>query len=223
LLTIESPELSIEGAVEVGTIEEMAVRYLKAVRRRQPKGPYHLAGYSFGGTMVYEMARLLTEAGEKVEFLGLFDTENPARDWRKYGMKERMSVYWKAHASFSRLSRCGILLSRAIEGMATNLRVKAEVRAAAEAGVTQPHSKLRMLQVRESHGAAMDAYVPKPLDLEMILFKTEAIDDKFEVAADYGWSDLVRNLKIVDVPGEHLTMFDSQHVEGLARQVEEHL
>jgi thioesterase domain-containing protein/acyl carrier protein len=223
LLTIESPELSVEGEVVVGTIEEMAVRYLKAVKKRQPKGPYHLAGYSFGGVMIYEMARILRASGEKVEFLGMFDTENPARKWRKYGMKERMKVYWDAHASFSWLSRCGILMSRAIEGVATNIRVRAEVRAAAKAGVTEPHSKLRMLQVRESHGAAMDAYVPKFLDLEVILFKTETVDDKFEVAADYGWGELVKHLKILDVPGEHLTMFDSENVQDLAKQMEEHL
>jgi thioesterase domain-containing protein len=201
----------------------MAGRYLKAVRKRQPKGPYLLAGFSFGGVMVYEMARLLLEAGEKVDFLGLFDTQNPAVKWRKYGMAERMKVFWDAHDGYSRMSRCAILISRAIEGVATNLRVKAEVRAATNAGMTEPYSNLRMLQVRESHGAAMDDYVPLPLDLDVILFKTEAVDDKFEVAPDYGWGALVRHLKIVDVPGEHLTMFDSEHVGDLAKQVKEHL
>ncbi|MEP4078048.1 amino acid adenylation domain-containing protein [Haloferula sp.] len=220
LLTVESPELRVEGMVGVGTIEEMAVRYLKAVKKRQPEGPYHLAGYSFGGVMVYEMARLLVEAGEEVEFLGLFDTENPSVKWRKYGLGERMKVYWNAHASFSWLSRCGIIVSRALEGVATNLRVRAEVSAANEAGLTEAHSKLRMLQVRESHGAAMDAYVPPPLDLEVVLFKTEAVDDKFDVAEDYGWSSLVRNLRILDVPGEHLTMFNREYVQDLAKEME---
>ena len=55
-------------------IEEMAAHYLKEIRRVQPNGPYHILGYSFGGTVVLEMAHQLHEAGEKVGLLGMLDT-----------------------------------------------------------------------------------------------------------------------------------------------------
>jgi thioesterase domain-containing protein len=55
-------------------IEEMAAHYLKEIRSVQPKGPYHLLGYSFGGTVVLEMAQQLYAAGEKVGLLGMLDT-----------------------------------------------------------------------------------------------------------------------------------------------------
>ena len=40
------------------TIEDMAVHYLREIRTVQPKGPYFLSGYCFGGMVAYEMARL---------------------------------------------------------------------------------------------------------------------------------------------------------------------
>ena len=38
-------------------IGQMAARFIAAMREVQPKGPYALGGYSYGGTVAYEMAR----------------------------------------------------------------------------------------------------------------------------------------------------------------------
>ncbi|MFB6824053.1 amino acid adenylation domain-containing protein [Streptomyces virginiae] len=58
-------------------VPEMAERYLAALREEQPHGPYLLAGWSFGGTVAYEMAARLEAAGEEVAFLGLIDAAAP--------------------------------------------------------------------------------------------------------------------------------------------------
>jgi thioesterase domain-containing protein/acyl carrier protein len=58
------------GPAEVG---EMAERYLAEIRRVQPQGPWHLAGWSFGGLIAFEMARRLRAAGEEVAGLALID------------------------------------------------------------------------------------------------------------------------------------------------------
>ena len=55
------------------SIEEMARRYISEIRSVQPHGPYALIGACFGGTVAFEMARQLLEAGEEVAFLGLLD------------------------------------------------------------------------------------------------------------------------------------------------------
>ena len=44
-------------------IEPMAAEYIAEIRREHPKGPYHLAGYSLGGLVVFEMARQLAALG----------------------------------------------------------------------------------------------------------------------------------------------------------------
>ena len=58
----------------LATVEDMAAYYVRAVRDVQPHGPYCLAGYSFGGFVVFEMAQQLAAAGESVALLALLDT-----------------------------------------------------------------------------------------------------------------------------------------------------
>lgn len=63
------------------TIEIMADRSCSAIRTLQPHGPYHLVGYSFGGLVAIEVARLLRESGERIALLGLIDTLFDPRFW----------------------------------------------------------------------------------------------------------------------------------------------
>lgn len=58
-------------------ISGVASMYLEEVRRRQPKGPYHLGGWSAGGVIAYEMTLQLLAAGEKVSSLVLLDSPCP--------------------------------------------------------------------------------------------------------------------------------------------------
>ncbi len=59
------------------SVQEIADRYLRIVRTRQPRGPYHLAGLCFGGIVAYEAARQLEAAGEEVALVGVFDAALP--------------------------------------------------------------------------------------------------------------------------------------------------
>jgi amino acid adenylation domain-containing protein len=223
LLAIESPALSADGAVTAVPVEETAATYVAALRTHQVKGPYYLAGYSYGGLLVYEISRQLIAQGETVAFAGLFDTVNPATTIRKYSALERAGVFWSSHDDHHWFDRIGKLVTRAREGFATHFRVKEEVRAARDAGNTEPHSDLRMLQVREAHGEATEDYQPPPLDLHLTLFKSQATDDKFHIPSDYGWSDLVKSLDIVEVAGKHLTIFSPMHIGALAREISKRL
>jgi thioesterase domain-containing protein len=54
--------------------EELAISYIKAMKTVQPHGPYYLGGMCEGARIAFDMARLLVAAGEKVGFLGIFDT-----------------------------------------------------------------------------------------------------------------------------------------------------
>jgi amino acid adenylation domain-containing protein len=223
VMTLESPALSAAEGVGPVAVEALAADYVAALRRHQPRGPYWLAGYSFGGVMVYEMAVQLRRAGEEVGFLGLFDTENPAMERRKYGMGERAKVYWESLVGKPAWLKAWLLLGRMLGGIRVNLQVRGELLLVRRAGITRPHGKIRALQVREAHAAAMDAYQPPPLDVPLVLFKTAAVDDKFEIPPDYGWGGLAAGLEIVDVPGEHLTMFSPRHVPVLAKEVDARL
>lgn len=55
-------------------IEDMAACYAKEIRNHQPEGPYYLLGDTWGGIIVFEIARLLNLQGQKVAMLAMMDT-----------------------------------------------------------------------------------------------------------------------------------------------------
>ncbi|MGG4264558.1 non-ribosomal peptide synthetase [Peribacillus simplex] len=60
--------------IPLNSVKEMATKYIEGIKKIQPKGPYFIAGWSFGGTISFEIAHQLELLNEKVEFLGLIDT-----------------------------------------------------------------------------------------------------------------------------------------------------
>jgi thioesterase domain-containing protein/acyl carrier protein len=58
-------------------VEALAAAYLARVKRVQPRGPYLLGGWSFGGALAFEMAAQLQEGGDEVTHLLLLDAAPP--------------------------------------------------------------------------------------------------------------------------------------------------
>ncbi|MFJ9737046.1 amino acid adenylation domain-containing protein [Streptomyces sp. NPDC101166] len=59
------------------TVPALAAAHVAALREVRPHGPYHLAGWSLGGLLAYEMAHQLRTDGEEVATLTLLDTACP--------------------------------------------------------------------------------------------------------------------------------------------------
>ncbi|MGZ9934627.1 amino acid adenylation domain-containing protein [Streptomyces sp. NC-S4] len=74
---LTAPGLTDPAAAPDATVEELAAAHLEALRRIRPTGPYHLAGWSFGGLLAHEMAVQLRAAGQQVATLALLDTGYP--------------------------------------------------------------------------------------------------------------------------------------------------
>ncbi|MDH1459526.1 non-ribosomal peptide synthase/polyketide synthase [Delftia tsuruhatensis] len=62
------------------SLEQMADDYCAMVRQVQPAGPYHLLGWSLGGSLAALIAARLEGQGQTVGFLGLVDPFVPAGD-----------------------------------------------------------------------------------------------------------------------------------------------
>ncbi|GAB7355309.1 hypothetical protein MBLNU459_g5843t1 [Dothideomycetes sp. NU459] len=58
-------------------LDELTAPYLAEIRRRQPRGPYYLGGWSAGGICAYDAAQELSRAGEEVARLLLLDSPFP--------------------------------------------------------------------------------------------------------------------------------------------------
>ena len=67
---------------QAATLDEVCEHHLATLLARQPHGPYHLLGYSLGGTLAQGIAARLQARGETVAFLGLLDTWPPeTQNW----------------------------------------------------------------------------------------------------------------------------------------------
>jgi acyl-CoA synthetase (AMP-forming)/AMP-acid ligase II/thioesterase domain-containing protein len=60
------------------TIEQLATQCVELLLRRDPAGPYRLAGVCFGGIVATEITRQLERRGKQVSILALIDSLNPA-------------------------------------------------------------------------------------------------------------------------------------------------
>ncbi|MFE3794902.1 amino acid adenylation domain-containing protein [Nocardia tengchongensis] len=70
---LQSPALT-DPTVRFDTLDELAARYVQELRTVQPHGPYHLLGYSLGGTIAHAMAVRLRRDGDSVATLAMMDT-----------------------------------------------------------------------------------------------------------------------------------------------------
>lgn len=218
LHAIESLELSSSEKISELAIEDTARMYVRKLLELQPAGPFRLAGYSFGGVVALEMASQLAGAGHRIDFLGLFDTHNPAVPLRPYSSLERARVFWRMNDHLPLIPRIKKLHARFREGLATRRRILTEVREADIHGPAAAFSDMRRIQVREENWRAMQAYRPRRFDGRITLFCSAEKDDKYEYSADYGWQETARGgLEIVTVPGHHLSLFSDQNIGGLAR------
>ncbi len=60
------------------SLEALVEAYLAKVRHYQACGPWHLAGWSMGGTLAFEAARQLAAQDQEVALLGLIDSPPPS-------------------------------------------------------------------------------------------------------------------------------------------------
>ncbi|MEV0299066.1 amino acid adenylation domain-containing protein [Nocardia sp. NPDC050710] len=70
---VQSPAFS-DATAEFETLDQLAARYVREIRAVQPHGPYHLLGYSLGGTIAHAMAVQLRRDGQFVATLAMMDT-----------------------------------------------------------------------------------------------------------------------------------------------------
>ncbi len=78
---LQPPDMDWHAAGRT-TIPEMAAHYVERVCEIEQDGPHRLLGSSFGGLIVFEMARQLEAAGHPPGFVGVVDTEPPRMAWQ---------------------------------------------------------------------------------------------------------------------------------------------
>ena len=73
---LNSPFMKNADEYKCGVIG-MAEKFITEIKRRQPRGPYMLAGWSAGGVIAFEAVNQLIKSGETVEHLVIIDAPCP--------------------------------------------------------------------------------------------------------------------------------------------------
>jgi amino acid adenylation domain-containing protein len=200
-------------------LEDIAARQIQAMREFQSEGPYILAGWCADGVIAYEMAQQLRSQGEEVPLLVLFDSFNPAR---RQG--ESRWASWSDRLGFHLANLAELEPKEAVTYGLTRfatIRHKLELRAARTLYRLQLRPNRRMdAGVRAAeiiNRGAVSRYVPEPYEGAALLFRARKRPPGNYFDAAFGWTKLVTNLNVVDVPGNHRDMFVEPNVEVMAQ------
>ncbi|KAG4432623.1 hypothetical protein IFR05_011897 [Cadophora sp. M221] len=69
-----------DGEPHFTSLDELITTYHSAIKRKQPEGPYAIAGYAFGGIPAFEIAKRMESRGDLVKFVGVFDQQPFSKD-----------------------------------------------------------------------------------------------------------------------------------------------
>jgi thioesterase domain-containing protein len=216
---------------QLRTVEGMATRLARMILEVQPRGPYRLAGWSFGGMLAYETATQLIGLDQAVELVGMMDTPflfgvRAAEDARNeralvlHGLRMAVSEDG-ASASPAPGDASGDEAGPADDGDLEALVAGWREKGLVSADTTVEHAREIRDRLR-AHRAALREYFPQPIPIPVHLFSAQE-----SPAADprRGWQALLPDavLKVTPVPGTHLSMVGAENVralgEALSREI----
>ena len=208
------------------TIKEMAAYYTKEMREVQPEGPYLIGGRSSGGTIAFEMACQLADAGEDVALLALLDAY-PAGYFKLLpgsgDFRQRASRYARGIQShFSNLRQLGIVdQAKYILEKLSYAPAKAKHKLFRRAykfyqRIGRPLPPV-LKNIEELNFAAVKDYVPQVYPGPATLFVANDLTAAFDV--EEGWRQLVAGIEVHEIPGNHLDIIKEPHVQMLAEKL----
>lgn len=179
--------------------QEMAERYLKEIKSVQPEGPYYIAGWSFGGLISMLMSKKLEDSNERVEYLGLIDSEYTEDN------KINLEVEKKELIHFAKKELQ--MNEKALEVMSVSEVMKKVL------------EEIKTLQKYElNHGIAMSLFEPPTISADIFMYRSE--DSK----RNQSWNPYTSGRVIdVTVPGDHFSMMTNPNVMTLAEQMNNHI
>jgi thioesterase domain-containing protein/acyl carrier protein len=196
------PPLEFIDRTQPYNLQALVSDYVGEILKRQTEGPIHLAGFSSGSVIAYEMARQLTRLGHEVGLLALIDggvnTEGPpmpaAVKYAKMLMRKLCKIAFKLEDELAEGPKQFVM--KRLRHVLLNSRVRALENSVSQSEITMEQALL----------LAERAYKPEPYEGSALLIRFH--DEAWEYGPDplIGWSGLVKGgIDIVDLEGGHIT------------------
>jgi hypothetical protein len=229
----------LDGHPPPGAIEDMAEQHLRAVRAWQPHGPYRLGGNCNGGLVALEMARRLTESGERVHRLIVFRASArnvrfaPLRQWvapggallrlpgpRRRALIRHLRWFLEAWAPLPATGRSWLLLSKVSRLLRPRWRNDRQASGGSlQAGMGRP----TLADLTQTYMDAVADYIPMAYDGTVTLLWPEREAELESAAEALVWWRRVSPHTVLDVvPGDHLTAL-TVHAPAFAQRLQKWL
>jgi amino acid adenylation domain-containing protein len=224
------PVYGIEGTTKeynewYESIESMAAHYVAAIIKINPKGPYALAGFSFGGVVAFEMARQLKEQGKTVSLIGLLDTYVDSSYYYASYSRKRLVRYYDQ--TYRRLVFFKEMLT-SLRGLKLRFNSKKEYILKKYFGlkdILTPEETLALEQFTKANSMVekiVDRYHLKPQNFEVDLFRAKD-DETYKLDATHlGWKKIALNgVNIHNISGNHLNIIAPPNDKVLAKMIQD--
>jgi amino acid adenylation domain-containing protein len=227
----DQPIYGIQGTKPKGfdgwyeSIEAMAAHYIDAIVKVNPKGPYALAGFSFGGIVAFEMTRQLKEQGKKVILTALLDSYVDSSYY--YGTYRRKQIVRYFDITHRRLD---FLKEMLLSWKAFKLRFNGKKdyilkRHFGKKTTMTEQETLALEKFIEADSMVkkiVDRYHLKPQNFEVDLFRSkDDINYKLD-PTHLGWKKAaLKGVRIHNISGNHLDIVAPPNDKILARLLQE--
>ncbi len=219
------------------SVEEIASQHIKAIQTVQAVGPYFLAGHSFGGYVVFEMANQLQRSGMSAAYIGILDTpaptsqanhQNDFSNWDNAKWICRMAEVIEDIVGENLFLSDEILTSLTWEQQLNYFKQKLEM-----VGFLPAQTDIKivrgLLQVFQTQ--CQIKYEPKETyKTPITLFSAREVNPEQENSSylfqepTWGWNQFSDGeVEIHIVPGNHVSIMSEPHVKVLAQKMQKSL
>ncbi|KAB8068191.1 hypothetical protein BDV29DRAFT_195847 [Aspergillus leporis] len=219
-----------EGETPFNSLQELVETYQSAIKKRQPTGPYAIAGYSFGGMVAFEVTKLLERGGDEVRYCGSWNLPPHI----KFRMRELLWDECVIHLFYfvglmdeaAAYKHKSVLCAYDREGNRLEairyLRQHCDQARWDELGLTEEYYLLWVNLASNMQGMAVD-YEPEGSVKCMDVFVADPLSHVAKNRRDWvesrlaAWRDFVReDVRFHDVQGAHYTMLNKEYVATFA-------
>ena len=220
---LQAQEMDLETPSSI-QINQMATRYIQALRTVQSEGPYLLGGSSFGGVVAFEMAQQLHVMGQEIALLALIDAAGPG--YMPVEFKDDVDIL--AYLLMVGDNNSSVSAEQ-IRHLNPDERIKYFLAHGKTANKLLPNQKLEefrnFMRMFESNLQALRDYTVKKIYPGKMVFFRAIEREKFNHSnPERSWFKLVKGgVEVHEVPGNHITMNYLPHVEVMAKQLKAYL